>query len=269
MEIEKLKGYLEEGLSLTAISKKEGKSLGSIRYWAANYGLKSNFKTFSEEPYHKTNVVDGKKRCAKCKEWKPQEVFGTKGKYKQGYCPPCLYRYQASRWEDRKKKAVELMGGKCSKCGYCRNYAALEFHHLDPSQKDFDFNVGRRRSWDKLIVELKKCVLLCSNCHKEEHHPNMAVSDETPESNPRLNLEPVRLQPTGVCPTCETEVFGTRYCSHACSCDSRRRVKRPSREELKLLIETTPFVQIGKKYGVSDNAIRKWANHYGLEWKKN
>lgn len=29
-----------------------------------------------------------------------------------------------------------------------------------------------------------------------------------------------------------------------------------------------PFVQIGKKYNVSDNAIRKWAEHYGLEWRK-
>jgi transposase len=265
MEINKLKEYLAEGLSLNKIRKKEGKSLSSVRYWMKVHELKPNFKNFGEDPHHKTQIVDGKKRCAKCKEWKPHEEFGTKGKYKQGYCPPCLYRYQASRWEDRKKKAVELMGGKCIKCGYCKNYAALDFHHIDPFQKEFDFNVGRRRSWDKLIVELKKCILLCSNCHREEHHPNTTVSEKIPESNPSLNLE--SLKPTGTCLICGTEVFGTKYCSRACSCDSQRRVKRPNREELVLLIETTSFVQIGKRYGVSDNSIRKWADHYGLNWK--
>lgn len=265
MEIDKLKAYLAEGLSLNKIRKKEGISLGSVRYWMKVHGLEPNFKNFGEDPFNKAKIVDGKKQCTRCKEWKPHEVFGTKGKYKQGYCPPCLYQYQASRWQGRKKKAVELMGGACSRCGYCRNYSALEFHHMDPNEKDFDFNVGRRRSWDKMVEELKKCVLLCSNCHREEHHPETILDGDTSKANVILNLGP---QITGRCPTCDTEVFGTKYCSHACSCDSRRRAKRPSREELAQLIETTPFVQIGKKYKVSDNAIRKWAEHYGLEWQK-
>lgn len=264
MEIERLKTYLGEGLSLNKISKKEGVSLSSIRYWARVHGLKSNFKNFGEDPYNKTKIEDGKKRCAKCKEWKPQEVFGNKGKYKQGYCPPCLYEYQASRWQDRKKKAVELMGGKCTRCGYCRNYSALDFHHLKPNEKDFDFNVGRRRSWEKMIEELKKCILLCSNCHREEHHPETMLDGDTLKANVILNLG---LTATGVCPECQSEVFGTKYCSHACSANSRRRSVRPSREELAQLIDTTPFLQIGKMYKVSDNAIRKWATHYGLEWK--
>lgn len=269
MELDKLKGYLDQGLSLVKIGKLEGKSLGSVRHWMGVYGLKPNFKNFREDPYHKkATIIDGKRCCSRCKDWKDLSSFSTKGEGRHHhYCKICLATYQADRWRDRKKKAIELMGGKCSKCGYCRNYAALEFHHLDPSQKDFDFNVGRRRSWNKLIVEIKKCVLLCSNCHKEEHYPNMAVSDETPESNPSLNWKPVELKPTGLCPSCQTEVFGTKYCSQACSKNARRRATRPSRDELARLIETTPFVQIGKMYGVSDNAIRKWANHYGLDWK--
>lgn len=265
MEIEKLKGYLAEGLSLNAIGKKEGKSLGSIRYWMQVHGLKANFKNFREDPYHKTEIVDGKKCCTKCREWKTLEEFCSKGKYTHGYCRPCLYEYQATRWQNRKKEAVKLMGGKCNNCGYCRNYSALEFHHLDPSQKDFDFNKGRRRSWDKLVVELKKCVLLCSNCHREEHHPETAINDESYRVDPHMNTT---LKPTGKCPSCQTEVFGTKHCSHACAQNSLRRTKRPTREELEELIKTTPFTQIGKKYGVSDNAIRKWADHYGIKWKK-
>lgn len=268
MEIEKLKGYLAEGLSLNAIGKKEGKSLGSIRYWMQVHGLKANFKNFKEEPYHKkAEIIDGKKCCSKCREWKTLKEFSPKGENRfHHYCRPCLYMYQAERWKNRKKKAIELMGGKCNKCGYCRNYAALEFHHIDPSKKEFESDAGRHKSWNKFINELKKCILLCSNCHREEHHAEMAITHQPYKVDTYMNLSGPKS--TGKCPTCKTEVFGTKYCSHACSCDSRRRVKRPNREELEELIKTTPFTRIGEKYGVSDTAIRKWADHYGIKWKK-
>ena len=41
-----------------------------------------------------------------------------------------------------------------------------------------------------------------------------------------------------------------------------------SREELKSLIRTTPFTQIGKKYHVTDNAIKKWCDKYNLPRKR-
>lgn len=53
-------------------------------------------------------------------------------------------------------------------------------------------------------------------------------------------------------------------------CDHQKQQKclRPSREELKNLIRTTSFVQIGKTFGVSDNAIKKWCKNYNLPSKK-
>lgn len=272
MEIEKLKGYLAGGMSLNAIGKKEGKSLGSIRYWMRVYNLTPNFKNFGEEPFKKkAPIVDGKKHCHRCDKWKDLDEFykkGTKqGKQTHHYCKPCLYAYQQERGKNRKKKVIEFMGGKCVKCGYCRNYAALEFHHLDPSKKEINISGdGIKGSWKRLTNELRKCILVCSNCHREEHNQDMFVlADSSIELNKILNLS---IQSTGKCPTCGTEVFSTKYCSHACSCDSRRKAKRPTREELEELIKTTPFLQIGKMYGVSDNAIRKWADHYGIQWKK-
>jgi hypothetical protein len=66
--------------------------------------------------------------------------------------------------------SVEYKGGKCSSCGYNKCIAALEFHHLDPSKKDFSISSsGNTRSWNKVKEELDKCVLLCSNCHREVH----------------------------------------------------------------------------------------------------
>lgn len=58
------------------------------------------------------------------------------------------------------------------------------------------------------------------------------------------------------------------YCSTKCNYSDtslrRRKVIRPSKEELQKDIETMSFVAIGKKYGVSDNAVRKWAKKYDL-----
>lgn len=66
------------------------------------------------------------------------------------------------------EKAVALKGGKCQICGYNRCIAALEFHHVDPTQKSFGIRSnGNTMSWEKMCAELEKCVLLCANCHRE------------------------------------------------------------------------------------------------------
>jgi 5-methylcytosine-specific restriction endonuclease McrA len=111
------------------------------------------------------------KKCSSCGEEKALTEFHDKRGKKGGnsYCKPCLYAYQKKRWTDRKVKAVEYKGGSCSKCGYDKYIGALEFHHLDPTVKEFVWKELRQMSWDKVLNELDKCVMLCSNCHKEEH----------------------------------------------------------------------------------------------------
>jgi len=80
---------------------------------------------------------------------------------------------------DLKLRAIEHMGGKCSKCGYDKCPAAFDFHHLDPREKDFA--ISSKLSWTVVVEELKKCVLLCSNCHREAHdgwHPDLLTLHE-------------------------------------------------------------------------------------------
>ena len=60
------------------------------------------------------------------------------------------------------------MGGKCKRCNYQNYLGALEFHHLDPSQKDFTLGDSNFKLRDA-IDEVKKCALLCANCHRELH----------------------------------------------------------------------------------------------------
>lgn len=67
-----------------------------------------------------------------------------------------------------KSKLVEMFGGCCSICGYNKCNAALQFHHLDPEQKEFRL-AQQIRKWDTVLEEAKKCVLVCSNCHAEIH----------------------------------------------------------------------------------------------------
>jgi len=82
----------------------------------------------------------------------------------------------------RRKKlrqmALDLLGGKCMICGYCRDMKALDFHHLDESQKKFGLSDrGLTRSWEKTKEEVLKCVLLCANCHREVHSGYISLAD--------------------------------------------------------------------------------------------
>ena len=73
-------------------------------------------------------------------------------------------------WDrEQKLKYVQYKGGKCQLCGYDKCIASLDFHHIDPSQKDFQVT-AYRKSWEIAKAELDKCVLLCANCHREVHY---------------------------------------------------------------------------------------------------
>lgn len=72
---------------------------------------------------------------------------------------------------ENKKKALEYLGSKCIKCGYNKCLGALDFHHLNPKEKEIAINqaLSRHWSWNRLKDELDKCVILCANCHREIH----------------------------------------------------------------------------------------------------
>ena len=67
---------------------------------------------------------------------------------------------------NNKLTAVKLLGGKCVLCGYSKCLESLHFHHLDPSNKiSGPARIGSQT--EKFIKEIKKCILLCANCHSE------------------------------------------------------------------------------------------------------
>lgn len=81
-----------------------------------------------------------------------------------------LIKAVSKRRKRLKEMSIKYKGGKCINCGYNRCNAALDFHHIDATQKNFGVSLdGLTRSWEKIKEELDKCILVCANCHREIH----------------------------------------------------------------------------------------------------
>lgn len=70
--------------------------------------------------------------------------------------------------KDIKRKLVEYKGGKCQICGYNKCIDALDFHHINQEEKEYNIS-GGTKSFERLKKEVDKCILVCSNCHREIH----------------------------------------------------------------------------------------------------
>jgi len=65
--------------------------------------------------------------------------------------------------DKRREAGIKKLGGKCRKCGSVED---LEFDHVNPRTKMFNMASSWTRSEDQIKAELKKCQLLCAECHK-------------------------------------------------------------------------------------------------------
>lgn len=120
------------------------------------------------------------------------------------------------------------------------------------------------RLYDENLKERK-----CELCGQDENWNNMKISlilDHVNGINNDNRIENLRI----VCPNCNAglSTHGGKNITHKSTkrCNkktiSQRKVKRPPYEQLKKEIEETSYCAVGRKYGVSDNAIRKWIKFY-------
>lgn len=83
-------------------------------------------------------------------------------------CGKCSSQWITNNRIKKKKELVKMFGGACKICGYKKYVGALDFHHLNPKTKSFALSVkGLSYSWDSILKEAKKCIMLCKNCHTE------------------------------------------------------------------------------------------------------
>jgi hypothetical protein len=179
MEKEILEKYLQEGLSLNKITEITGKSLTTIVYWKNKHGLRTNHKNFKEvgkKEYGETRF------CPRCKkDCETSDFYTRRGKENSSvYCKSCTSEQTTERMRKFKSQMIEYKGGCCVRCGYKKYQGALEFHHLEPSEKDFNPSHMRKYSFDERVKkELDKCILVCSNCHREIHDEIVQKEKET------------------------------------------------------------------------------------------
>jgi len=130
-------------------------------------------------------------------------------------------------WRDRiKQRIIDAFNGKCGICGYNKCNAALELHHINPSEKDFSFGRIRAnpKNWESLVRELRKCVLLCSNCHREIHNnvselpKDIIRFDEDFADYKKIELSFKTETIINNCPICgKTKYVWNKTCSYNCA----------------------------------------------------
>jgi len=168
-----------------------------------------------------------------------------------------------------KDRIVQAFGGSCCVCGYNRCHAALALHHLDPTQKDFTFGSIRAnpKNWKDLVKELRKCVLVCNNCHCEIHANYINVPDNAPIFNEIFAdyIEVQRNAKLTPCPVCnKLKSAHLINCSSECAGRSQRKVDWDS-IDLKEEIKTKTVIKISEELNCSDAAVHKRLRKLGLK----
>ncbi len=121
---------------------------------------------------HKSDVFMGKddtiKPCVSCGNEMPHRLKKRqRGNFYSHKCRQCENHDSMNRKRHAKKLAVEYLGGECLVCGLIDDPEVYDFHHRDPTQKDF--KVSSATNFEKCKTELQKCDLLCCLCHRKLH----------------------------------------------------------------------------------------------------
>lgn len=131
-----------------------------------------NTRDLNEGDYG-TKIVNGVKckMCRECKDIKSFKEFYAKSEWGRRYavCSSCNKIISKKRRNEFKKWCIEYKGGKCVICKYDKYFGSLDFHHIDPDQKDYEISANWKKSKEEVAKELDKCILICSNCHREIH----------------------------------------------------------------------------------------------------
>lgn len=171
---------------------------------------------------------------------------------------------RVKRWRVRtKQRLVEAFEGKCGICGYDRCEDVFEFHHVDSSTKDFGLGAVRGNiiSWDRIVAEVRKCVMLCSNCHKELHSSRSNTT--LPENITRFNEEYAfykteKEELLNPCPICnKLKPVAHKTCSSKCAGRMNRKVDWDAVDVVELVNQYQNYEAIGDLLGVTGAAVSR------------
>jgi hypothetical protein len=163
VDLERLRTLLDEGRSIRSTAEELGAGYSTVRYWIRRL----NFET-DRMARRREGAVASKagldKAYLRCPQHGDTIFFArSDGGFR---CAKCSTAAVSERRRAVKRLLVEEAGGRCAVCGFSDHPAALQFHHRDPTQKEFHLGQqGHSRSLDRMREEAKKCTLLCATCH--------------------------------------------------------------------------------------------------------
>lgn len=232
-------------------------------------GLEKDHSEFGSYKSKKSSLVsDLRSECKSCYN-----------EYMRAYLKNPKHKQLVSKFDQRRSLCVQKIKLEkgCCLCGYNKNAKALQFHHIDPSDKKVNISACLSANANFLAEEINKCVVLCSNCHAE-------VEDGLQISNIldfKLNIsadlflkqkENIKINSDAFCTKCQDCgkcVSNKAVFCLVCSKKPNNKVfngatggKIPTKEVLESLIWQIPTTHIAKQFGVSDTAVKKWCGKY-------
>ena len=176
------------------------------------------------------------------------------GRYR---CKKCNVEKVLARRKRLKVMSVEYKGGKCqnSPCGYNKYVGAFKFHHPEPNKEFGLSSKGYTISWERMKEELNKCILLCSNCHKEAHAGILDISMIDP--NIQIDVQD-KIKRKSLCIDCGKKIDRKAKRCVKCYNLHQRKVNRPSINILIDDVKKLGYSGTGRKYNVCGKTIKKW-----------
>ncbi len=171
---------------------------------------------------------------------------------------------RVKKWRQNcKQRIIDGMGGACQCCGYNVCNKSLQLHHIDPSKKQLSLGAIRAnpKKWITIVQELKKCILVCANCHGEIHAGirNIPLNYQTLKPQFQDYKQIARDQQMDKCPCCGGKKQKVnKYCSLKCSGKSKQKVYWETIDIINLVqAQKRTFTFIGQMLKVSGNAAKK------------
>jgi hypothetical protein len=167
------------------------------------------------------------------------------------------------KWKTNFKEIViEAMGGSCVMCNYNTCKSSLILHHIDPNQKDFRLGdiVPSSKNWGNIVAELKKCALLCANCHSELH----AGFSTLPQLYARFNeyfadyesLSKLLSKEDIQCACGKPKTLKAEYCSNTCLFKNLTPIDWDSIDLIKEL-ETRSYSDVARQLNCHPNTVKR------------
>jgi hypothetical protein len=187
---------IHERLSVREIARQLDANAGTVSRWVKAYPLTPQELSLRRRHASlRAGVIRRKRitgrsisgallrRCSRCKEFKEDAIFARKsGGSSIGLCPPCKrtlgrkyyerhrlrYRQRATARRKKLQRFLdELKNRPCVDCSQMFPPSVMDFDHRDPSGKaGVVSRMINRVKWAALLAEVKKCDLVCANCHR-------------------------------------------------------------------------------------------------------